>query len=223
MISLSIKSSETQICFDTKCSVTLTNRKFVKVHESHYIIRRIITSLNVRKLEINKHEIFEYIIIIIYFIKIIDEKFVRELIRRKIYLINDFKINMLIENDILDFEEIFVNDVNDKIIIFSCNNMIIFIEIKILSKKMIKKIMHTRCSITISSRLTIIISIHNTILSFNREFLFESNKTNVFYYAHIINSFINSIMTKNDSDHATKVLRNARLQTIIEIQYSNAF
>ncbi len=99
MISFSIKDNEAQICLNTNCSVTLANRNFIKIHESHYIIRRMTTSLNVRRLRINKHEILKYIIAIIYFIEIVEEKFVRELIRREIHLIDDLKINMLIDND----------------------------------------------------------------------------------------------------------------------------
>jgi hypothetical protein len=61
----------------------------------------MITLLNVRNLEINKHKTFEYIIASIYFAeKIAQKKFIREVIRRKMHLMNDFKINMFIENDI---------------------------------------------------------------------------------------------------------------------------
>ncbi len=47
MINLFIKNNETQICLDTDCSVTLIERNFIKIHATHYIIRRMTTSLNV--------------------------------------------------------------------------------------------------------------------------------------------------------------------------------
>ncbi len=101
MINLFIKNYKAQICLDTNCSVTFADRNFIKIHAAHYIIRRMITLLNVRNLEINKHKTFEYIIASIYFAeKIAQKKFIREVIRRKMHLMNDFKINMFIENDI---------------------------------------------------------------------------------------------------------------------------
>jgi hypothetical protein len=120
MINLFINDNEIQICLDTDCSVTLTDRNFIKIHESHYIIRRMTISLNVRELRINKHEISKYIIVNIYFAeKIIEEKFIRKVIRRKVHLIDDLKVNMLIENDILESENIFIDDINSKVIIIS--------------------------------------------------------------------------------------------------------
>jgi hypothetical protein len=186
----------------------------------------MITSLNVKELRINKHETFEYIIAIIYFLrKFIEEKLIREIIRREVHLMNDLKANMLIDNDILDSEKIFINDVNSKVIIASCQNMIISIEIRTLSKEMINKILHARSFTIISSRSMTIILIHQTSLSTNRDFLFESQNSNldISLYAHAVDSIITAIMIKNESEKLVKISRNERLKIIIEIQYFNAF
>jgi hypothetical protein len=224
MISLSIKNNESQVCLDTKCNVILTNRNFIKINATHYIIRRMITFLNVRDLEINKHETFEYIIASIYFAeKIIQKKLIREVIRREVHLIDDFKVNMLIENDILDLEDIFINDVNNKVIIASCQHMIISIEIRTLTKEMINKVFNVRFITIISSYSMIIISIHHSNLSSNRNFLFESADLIISMYAHTLNNFISDVMIKNESSRSIKISRNARLKKIIEILYSNVF
>ncbi len=47
MISLSIKNNEAQICLDIDCSVSLIDREFIKIYETHYIIRRMTTRLAV--------------------------------------------------------------------------------------------------------------------------------------------------------------------------------
>jgi hypothetical protein len=224
MISLSIKNSETQICLDTDCSVTLTDRNFIKMHEAHYSIRRMIISLNVRELEINKHEIWEYIIAIMYFLgKINQDKFIREVIRREVHLMNDLKVNMLISNDILRPEGIFIDEVNVKVIIASCQHMIISIEIRTLTKEMINKVLHARSITIISSYSMTIISIHRSNLSSDRNFLFESADLIISMYAHTLNDFINGVMIKNEFSKSIKILRNARLETITEILYLNVF
>jgi hypothetical protein len=129
---------------------------------------------------------------------------------------------MLIDNDILESEDIFIDDVNNKATIFSCN-MSISIEIRTLSKSMITKILHARFITVILSHSMTIISIHRTNLSSSRDFLFESEELNVFTYAHIIDMFINVIMTKNDSNRSMKISRNFKLEVITKIQYFNAF
>jgi hypothetical protein len=224
MISLSIKNNETQICLDTDCNVTLTNRNFIKMHEAHYFIRRMIISLNVRELKINKHEIWEYIIAIMYFLeKINQDKLIRKVIRREVHLMNDLKVNMLINNDILRLEEIFIDEVNVKVIIASCQHMIISIEIRTLTKEMINKILHARFITIISSYSMTIISIYRSNLSSNRNFLFESADLIIFMYAHTLNDFINDVMIKNEFSKSIKILRNARLETITKILYLNVF
>lgn len=223
MIALFAKEKQSQVCLDTDCSVTLTDKIFVKKQISQVRIRYMTTFLNVRDLRINKHQISKYFIAIIYFTEKCEKKSVRKLIRREMHFVKNLKANMLIENDILDLENICIDDVNDKVTISSCNNMIIFIEIRILSKKMIIKIMHVRNFVTISSRFVITILIHNVNLLSNRDFLFESFEANISLYAHIVNSFIISILTKNDSNHSVKISRNTRLEMITKIHYSNVF
>jgi hypothetical protein len=225
MISFLIKDNEALICLDTDCSVTLTNRDFIKTHEAHYIIRRMSILLNVRELKTNKHEISKYIIAIIYFSEFFskDEKFMREMIRREVHLMNNLKINMFIENDILDSEEIFINDVNSKIIIASCQEMIISIEIRILTKNIINKILHARFTTMISFHFMTLIFIHHSNLSNDRDFLFESFDSSVSLYAHAIDVVTNCIMIRNDSSQSIKIFRNVRLDRITKIQYLNVF
>jgi hypothetical protein len=224
MINLFIKNNEIQICLDTDCNVILVDRNFIKIHATHYIVRRMTTSLNVRELDINKHETSEYIIAFIYFKeKITQKKVVRDVIERKIHLIDNFKVNMFIDNDILDFERIIIDEINNKVIISSCSDMIISIEIRIFVKEMINKKVHVRTTTIISFLSMMFIFIHNANLFKNRDFFFEFNDVNIFLYAYAIDFFIIFIMIKNDSLNVIKILRNSRLETIIEIQYSNAF
>ncbi len=223
MISLFIKDYKTQMCLDTECSVILANRKFIKINDSYYIIRRMIISLNVRELNINKHQTSEYIIVIIYFTDILNNKSIRDMIRREVHLIDELKINMLIDNDILELEDIFIDETNSKITIANCNNMIISIEIRTLLKRAINKTLHARAIIMISAHSMTIISIHNANLSSNRDFLFESDDIDISFYVHAIDNFITAIMTKNFTNKIVKISRNDRLEKVTEIQYLNAF
>jgi hypothetical protein len=183
----------------------------------------MIISLNVRELNINKHQTSEYIIVIIYFTDILNNKSIRDMIRREVHLIDELKINMLIDNDILELEDIFIDETNSKITIANCNNMIISIEIRTLLKRAINKTLHARAIIMISAHSMTIISIHNANLSSNRDFLFESDDIDISFYVHAIDNFITAIMTKNFTNKIVKISRNDRLEKVTEIQYLNAF
>ncbi len=157
MILLFLNEKQNLICLDIDCNVILTNIKFVVLHNFHYRIRQMITSLNVQDLNINKHKISKYIIVIIYFLNTIKRKFTKKIIRREIHLIKDFKVNMFIDNDIFKFENLFIDEANSKAIITNCNNLIISIKIKTLSKNMIKKALHAfSFTINFSHSITII-------------------------------------------------------------------
>jgi hypothetical protein len=223
MITLFDKTDETQVCLDIECSVILADKLFVQKQISQIRIRYMITLLNVRDLDTNKHQTSKYFIVTIYFTEKLEEKSVREFIRRKVHLINNLKANMLIDNDILRSEDIFIDEANNKATIVSCNNMIISVEIRTFSKEMINKILHARAIIMISFYSMTIISIHNANLSSNRDFLFEPDDTDISLYAHAINDSITAIMTKNLISKIVKISRNDRLRKITKIQYLNAF
>lgn len=74
---------------------------------------KIIIFIKVREFEIKKHDACEYAIIFIY---IFNNNNKMTLIRREIYIVNDFFIKVLIKIDIMKFKDI-VFDINKNLII----------------------------------------------------------------------------------------------------------
>ena len=64
-----------------------------------------------------------------YFINVKNDKFVKIIIRREIHLINNFKINMFINNNVIDFEKWQVNYEKRNVVINSCG-VTIFVNIQ---------------------------------------------------------------------------------------------
>ena len=87
------------------------------------------------------------------------------------------------------------------------------------------KSMHIKKTIIVSSQSEMIISIHYLVDNiFNdRDYLFESNETELILYAHLMNTFIEVILVRNDDKQVVKISRNYRLDYFIEFDYSNAF
>ena len=69
------------------------------------------------------------------------------------------------------------------------------------------------------------ILIHHFVdeLLVNRDFLFESDESNLILYVHIIDVDIKTVLTINDSNSAVKISRNFRLDKLIELNFSQTY
>lgn len=174
-------------------------------------------------LEVNKHKIDKYVIVLLYIIEKNDqENEIRTMFRRKIYLMNDLKTNILIKINIMSFENIVVNLIICTTRIENCN-VIVLIKIQ-TSNNVVFKSIHFRKSITIFSRLEILIEIHYFAILENRNFLFELNEILHFIsYAHLIDVTTKTIILRNNTNRLMHISRNYRLKKLFEIKYFNVF
>ena len=211
---------------DIKSEVTIANRRFFFRQNFDFFIRTMITSFTIREIVIDQHQTFEYVIASMYFLDQKNDKIVKIIIRREIHLINNLKINMLIDNDVIDSKKWNIDNEHNKITIDSCD-VTIFIDIRRRSSidQSMHKSMHIKKTIIVSSQSEMIISIHYLVDNiFNdRDYLFESNETELILYAHLMNTFIEVILVRNDDKQVVKISRNYRLDYLIEFDYSNAF
>ena len=64
---------------------------------------------------------------------------------------------------------------------------------------------------------------HYTTISFDRNYLFESNELKFSIYVHLVNFNIKQIIVRNESNQIVHIFRNYRVDHIIEINYINVF
>ena len=119
-------------CINSDANITLTNITFVKIQTKNCIsIRIMTTSITVRDFETSKHLTDRYAIISIYFKnKNKFDKNVRIMIIKEIHLINDLKINILLENYILNSKLFDISMLTATAYIENCN---VTISIKIIN------------------------------------------------------------------------------------------
>ena len=140
---------------------------------------------------------------------------------REIHLIDEFKANFLIENDFFDLEDFTIDINNKKISIASCD-----VDIDLLIRQReyyVKRNIHAIQTILISSKEEISISVKFSVFD-DRDFLFESTKkANFTLFYHIVNSYTNEIMIRNNSFNAVKISKNFCLKFVIELRYDDCF
>ena len=219
---MSTKIKSANVCIDIDVDVTFENRNFYKQQIFDDEIRIMITSLKIRELNTQQHESFEYVICDIYIKNTKNDKSITFVFRREMHLIDNFKINMFIDNDVIDVEKIIINSIKRKTFIINID-VIVLIKVK-SSKVSIQRFVHIRKTIVISSQTKMIVFIHHSFLSTSKNFLFEFvDDINLTLFAHIIDTFIFVVIIRNDEHQTIKISRNFRLKRISELKYINVF
>ena len=202
--------------------MTLSNRDFYKKQNLNDTIRIIITFLKIRDLSTHRHESAKYVICDIHLKEKKNDKSITSVFRREVHLINNLKANMLINNDVIEFENIMINSVKKQTFIIN-TDVIISIKVK-SSKNNIQRFVHIRKTIVISLYIEIVVFINDINLSKIRDFLFESvDDVNFTLYAHLVNAFTFVVIIRNDHAQSIQIFRNFKLDRISKLNYFNAF
>ena len=208
------------VCVDIEVDITLTNTKFFKSIAKNVSIRTIIISITIRDLKINKHFTVKYVIVSMYFSEKNEKReAVKTKITREVHLMNNLKTNMLIKNDILKSKKFDIFTFTSSAYIESCET-VISIFIKNRSAFRTTSVHFTKTRI-ISFHVEISILIHK-ILLFERDYLFESAETNFFIYSYIVDTITNVILVRNNDNRLIRILKNCRLNKLIELKHFNA-
>ena len=180
----------------------------------------MIIEITVCGIDANKHQTKKYTICSIYFRGINNKKQkVRACFRREIHLVKGFKINVLIETDIVISEKFILNFKKNETSIKNC-----FVIISIVSKRHEKIINHVMCfkKITIiSSHFEIQNRIHNFNFSKKKDFFFKSKKIDFVFYVHIIEIEISNVLIRNEQSISFRIFRNCHFDRITKIKYTD--
>lgn len=100
----------TEMCLNTDCDVSLADKVWAKSKLSNQVVSKMTSSLRVRDVKATKHETSDYITTSIYLSEVDDfDNRVLACIRREIHLVDDLRIKMLIENDIISSKNIVID------------------------------------------------------------------------------------------------------------------
>ena len=129
-------------CLNIDCSLFEINRfKFNKHFVVNFTIKQLLLLLSIRDIDNTIHHISEYTVVSLYvddyIVDQIDEKrFAIVKIQIEFHIVDDLRINILIENDVFRAQRITLNLKKQTIILINCRNFIIFINVT--TKKLIK-------------------------------------------------------------------------------------
>ena len=209
------------VCLDIDAEIAFCDRQFFKKQASNVFIRIMITLISVRELDVDKHITVEYVILFMYFSDQKNDVTIKIKIIRKIHLIDNLKINMLLSNDVIESKKIDVS-ISNKSIYIDNYEVIVSFEVR-TSRVIVQTSVHARKITVISSHSELILSVHYTTVSFDRDYLFESDELNFSLYAHLIDFNFKHIVVRNENNHAVHIFRNCRVDHMIEIDFIKVF
>ncbi len=96
------------VYLDTRTKTSLVDKQFVLKKLSKTHIHLMINVLTIREIDANVHETKKYVNFLIYLSSKNNSKKMIE-IHRKMHLVKNFKVNMFINNDILESKDIIIN------------------------------------------------------------------------------------------------------------------
>ena len=164
-----------ELCFNTRYIINLIDRKFLFEIFSNIIIKKMSTLIIVKNINVNMHNVSEYIKLQIY----LSNKNDIIKIKKEFYIIDDFAAKALIDINIIKSKDIILDIKKNVIIIDSYKNIQIFfifinhrfqIRITIFNNNKTKMIIPSHFNITVS---IIDFKCRSLKLSYDRDFLFE--------------------------------------------------
>ena len=174
--------------------------------------------------------IFDYVVFNLYFDdQLIDKTTIIDKFNIEVHLIENLKINIFVDNDILIVQHVKLNLIQETIKLNNCQKFFVFINVLIKKKVELKRIIRVKNNVIISIKIIVDLSIfYYDNLSNNRDFLFESqcieylnDDDNVF--VHIIDVELNYVMIKNTIDYVVQLFKRVRFDSIIKFNQQDCY
>ena len=144
-------------------------------------------------------------------------------------MIDDLKINILIDNDVFTTQQVKLNLTQQIVQLNNCQNLVAFINVLTRQEIEMKRIIRVKNIVIISIKIIInVLMSYNDNLSTDRDFLFESqcakylnDDDNVF--AHIVDVELDHVMIKNIINYVVQLFKRVRLDSIIEFNQQRCY
>ena len=157
-------------------------------------------SLVVREINSNRHTTIEYVNLNIYVLDYLNDRPIKILFKHTTFVINDLRTKILIEMNVLVFEDI-------DLIIFTRIDHIESCDITFQlfvtpsARSFIKQEVILERSIFISARSHLTVIVEHISLFAEKDFIFEPvKKCSITLFAVIVNLFFHVVLTRNDLD-----------------------
>ena len=133
-----------KICLNTNCIMFVIDRQYLNITQSNVEIKKTPKFVKIRDFDNTLHDNSKYVYVNFYISKkLFDENETITLFKQKIYIVDNFRVNMLLKSNIFDFEKIVVDMKNKFVNFLFCERISAFINITIKKRRIIRTMRNT--------------------------------------------------------------------------------
>ena len=219
------------ICVDTNCIMSLVDRNYFRRILSNYDarIRTTAQNIQVREIDVKLHDISKYIELNFYIVdkRQNDFKIVVHF-EREVHLVDDLKINILVDMNILALEFMTLDLRHRLLTIVSCNMTISFSMIS--REQRIDRVLRTVVVVIVSSHSCAIVSVklRDNALFIDRDYNFclKSNqmlKQENDFFAVIIDFNSMTVQIRNVNNQSYRISRNLKIDNFRDFEKKDCY
>ena len=210
--------------------MSIIDKQFFRKTLSNCQIRIILIFVMIREIDVVQHVSSNYVIFDLW---LFDEKF-NDLaiihIIKKIHLIDELRINMLLNMNIQKFENMTIFISKRRLLIDNCVEFFVVVDIVSIDKR-VDRLIRIKRVISLSSHSIINVFVQirdNFCLSFDKDYMFHSkvnfelkSKKNVYF--HIVNVNIFMIQICNIIDETYIISRHVKLNRVLDYEKKDCY
>ena len=151
-------------------------------------------------------------------------------IRREVHIVNDLRVNLLLDIDTMMSENMTINYFNNQLSMTSCEDFVIVISINLIDSR-VNRVIRIKAVIrlALNAMIEVLIQIREKDnLSSRRDYLFQSAtsielKSEDDVFTHVIDANINFVQIRNVTTELVVLLRHAKLERIQDYEEENCY
>ena len=136
---------------NSRCSIIIDDKQFILFKISNAKIHIMSILLSIKEVDNKIIQSIEYVVVSVYFKDKYNNKSIIVEVIMKIHLIDDLKVKLLIDVNIINSEDIILNFLKNRLIIESCQNFEIIIKSKTRSNSNTRRIVRIKKTFTLIS------------------------------------------------------------------------
>ena len=217
------------LCADFEISMSLIDRDYLTKRLSKIKIQKITTSVTIRDIEKQIYDNSKYVMIDFYISeRIIDESVLAHL-ADEIHIVNNLKVNMLIDMNIMNSEQIILDFDKNILIVSTCKGLSAFIFITSKDIRVNRTVRTAAKTIVVfETCMTVSVRVRESDLSFDRDYSFHSKSERQLrsedeYFAHIIDSEICAVQIRNTISRSFVISKNDKLNELKDFEKNEAY
>ena len=196
----------------------------------HIIKRKTTFSIKIKNIKIKIHDNFEYVFLNLFFQEKRHGEPAMTHVKKKFHLVNDLKIKMFINMNVMKSERVMLNFDNKIMIVPTCQDMEMPISFH-RKNAFVEKIVRAAAQITMSTDKTMTVPIRiksKTDISQNRNYSFYSKtermlKSEGDYFAHVTDFNIITMQIRNIASKSYTISKNFKIKHIRNYDEKDCF